>query len=79
MTHHQLPPAAEDIRKEIKELIPETATRSGSPGRSQAKVFDEDNNGNKTYKGDLLTAKISHLTGEMNIGDVCFLDCSSGC
>jgi hypothetical protein len=63
-----LPRDAENIRKGIKEMIPETTTLSAGdlPGIT-AEIRDD---GNKTYLGKTLAEKISLLTKEMHIGDV---------
>ena len=67
MTHHNLPPTVESIRRAIKELIPETATSPNQPAENQAAIFHENTHGNKTYRGDLLAEKISLLTEQLRI------------
>lgn len=63
----QLPPSAETVRIEIKEIIPETATSSNRLPEIKTEIRDD---GNKTYLGTLLAKKISLLTKEMLLGDV---------
>lgn len=70
MDPHELPRAAEEIRQEIKRMIPETAIQADQPVGIQAKIL-EDGNGTKSYGGDALAGKISRLTGKMGIGIVC--------
>lgn len=70
MTHVKLPRPAEDIRNEIKGMIPETASSRQSP-EGQASVLDVDEHGTKTYGGDLLMDKISLMKDEMKISGVC--------
>ncbi|KAJ5084775.1 hypothetical protein NUU61_009354 [Penicillium alfredii] len=62
----KLPPAAEDVRKEIKGIIPETSTSSHQAAEIEPKIRKD---GNKTYLGDWLANKISFLKKEMHIGD----------
>lgn len=69
----ELPIAAENIRKGIKEMIPETKSSLGQLPEIKAEIRDD---GNKTYLGELaagkaLAEKISFLTKEMHLGDVC--------
>lgn len=71
MDPHELPRAAEEIRQEIKGMIPETAILEDQHSEIQAKILKEDENGTKAYGGDPLAAKISRLTGKMGIGIVC--------
>lgn len=61
----KLPPAAEDIRKEIKGMILDTST-SSNPEITSMTLED----GNKTYLGDALAEKISFLAKEMQLGSV---------
>lgn len=70
MNRHELPRPAEDIRQEIKGMIPETAILADQPSANQATILEEDENGTKAYGGDLLAGKISRLTGKMGIGIV---------
>jgi hypothetical protein len=70
MTHDKLPRPAEDIRNEIKRMIPETAS-SRQPPESQARVLEVDEHGTKTYGGELLMDKISLMKDEMKISGVC--------
>lgn len=67
MTHHNLPPPVESIRRAIKELIPETATSPNQPAENQAAIFHVNKHGNKTYRGDLLAKKISLLTEQLRV------------
>ncbi|KAJ5244517.1 hypothetical protein N7489_004613 [Penicillium chrysogenum] len=69
MTHDKLPRPAEDIRNEIKRMIPETASSRQSP-ESQARVLEVDEHGTKTYGGELLMDKISLMKDEMKISGV---------
>jgi hypothetical protein len=84
---HQLTPAAEDLRKQIKELIPKTAKEDEIPTKDQGlipktakegQVTVLEDQGRKSYRGQLLEEKISRLIGEMNIGEVCE-SAKSGC
>ena len=70
MTLFQLPPSAEDIRKEIKEMIPETAT-SEQPSGIQASVLTANEDGTKTYGGVSLMDKMARMKNEMNLKGVC--------
>ena len=62
-----LPDEAEQIRKEIKEMVPETASK---PPEVQAELIHKDNNGNKRYGGGLLEGKISRLKEILKIEEV---------
>ncbi|CAG8037317.1 unnamed protein product [Penicillium nalgiovense] len=64
----KLPREAEEIRKEIKQMIPETALPPKQFNPTQAELLNEDENGNRRYGGDLLALKIAVLTGGMKIG-----------
>jgi hypothetical protein len=66
----KLPREAEEIRKEIKQMIPETALPPKQFNPTQAELLNEDENGNRRYGGDLLALKIAVLTGGMKIGTV---------
>lgn len=61
--------AAAILREEIKQMIPETDTRSLSniPENQQPRVV-EDKNGNRSYSGDLLTTKCMQLLRAMGVG-----------
>ncbi|CAI7655777.1 unnamed protein product [Penicillium pancosmium] len=59
--------AAEEIRKEIREMIPETTSLSTDPAGSKAKVIRVTEAGNKMYGGDLLLTKIAQLKEQMKI------------
>lgn len=78
MDPHELPRAAEEIRQEIKGMIPETAILEDQHSEIQAMILEEDENGTKAYGGDPLAAKISRLTGKMGIGIVCTSHCIQG-
>jgi hypothetical protein len=70
MTRDRLPGPAEDIRNEIKEMIPETASLyQTSEGR--VSVLKVDEHGTKTYGGQLLMDKISLMRDAMKISGVC--------
>jgi hypothetical protein len=73
MPHDKLPRAAENIRNEIKEMIPETAS-SHQPPEGHASVLEVDEHGTKTYGGGLLMDKISLMKDEMKISGVCISD-----
>jgi predicted lipase len=62
MTHYQLTPVAEELRVQIKQLIPEIAQ---TPANKQVTVVFENSEG-RSYGGDVLTKKISRLVEEMN-------------
>lgn len=69
MEPRKLTRAAEDARKEITEIIPETTTLPNQPLESLAEVIEEDKqNGYKVYGGELLATKIGQLASKMNIG-----------
>lgn len=70
MNPHQLAREAEDIRKKIKGMIPETAMNQNEDVAAKASILSEDKDGNKTYGGLLLTEQISLLTEHMKIGEV---------
>ena len=75
MEPQKLPPAAEEIRIEIKEMIPETATK---PIEVQAKLLNQDDRGNKKYGGDLLAGRITRLKEELGINEVGMVITSRG-
>lgn len=62
--------AAEEIRKEIREMIPETTSSSADPAQSKAKVIRVTEAGNKMYGGNLLLTKIAQLKEQMKIEKV---------
>ncbi|CAG8092702.1 unnamed protein product [Penicillium nalgiovense] len=69
MEPRKLTRAAEDARKEIAEIIPETTTLPNQPLETLAEVIEEDKqNGYKVYGGELLATKIGQLASKMNIG-----------
>ncbi|KAJ6047296.1 uncharacterized protein N7446_007575 [Penicillium canescens] len=67
MERTPLPPAAEKIRNEIREMIPETATLTDQPVKAQAELLHKDENGNKIYGGNLFTEKAARLKQHMEI------------
>lgn len=64
---HQLTPAAEACRLNIKELIP------------AAEVTDKDNDGNVKYGGKELSFAVSKLGKELGIGEVRKIDDRFSC
>jgi hypothetical protein len=66
---HQLTPAAEDLRKQIKELIPETAKGNQTLTNKVTVPFEDQ--GSKCYGGKLLKEKVDQLLKEIDIGEVC--------
>jgi hypothetical protein len=66
MNPQELPPLANDIRLEIKAMIPEL---SGQTVRNPAELLKTEKNGNKTYGGALLAKSISLLSGQLPIPD----------
>lgn len=71
MSHLPLSTVAEELRKQIKEMIPETATADQQALSEKATVRTEDQKGNKTYTGDSLGKLVSRLVEELRIGKVC--------
>jgi hypothetical protein len=71
MNHHPLSTVAEELRKQIKEMIPETATADQQTLSEKATVRTEDQKGNKTYTGEPLGKLVSRLVEELKIGKVC--------
>lgn len=67
MQPEQLSGEAEEIRNEIKNMIPETAKTPTQPPGNQATLLHKDGNGNKMYGGSLVDQKISRLKEEMGI------------
>lgn len=70
----QLPPGAETLRKDIRNMIPETSTRQDGLPDIKSEILDD---GTKTYLGDLsggkvLAKHIFDLTKEMGL-HVCTL------
>jgi hypothetical protein len=64
----KLPKLADDVRKEIMEMIPETTTVPNQPAGCLASVIEEDKeNGYKAYGGEPLATKIGQLADKMNI------------
>lgn len=71
MISQKLPDAAENVRKEIRDMIPETTTLPNQPAATLASVIEEDKlNGYTSYGGELLAAKVAQLQKKMNIGGV---------
>lgn len=70
MEFQKLSQAAEDVRQEIVDMIPETTTLSNQPIDTLATLLEEDVNGTKTYGGGQLAGKIHQLISNMNIGTV---------
>ncbi|PYH98828.1 hypothetical protein BO71DRAFT_370605 [Aspergillus ellipticus CBS 707.79] len=68
MEFQKLSQAAEDVRQEIVDMIPETTTLTDQPTNISATLLEEDENGTKTYGGDLLARKIYELISNMDIG-----------
>ncbi|KAL5335637.1 hypothetical protein BJX70DRAFT_312432 [Aspergillus crustosus] len=66
MSPQKLPPVAEIIRLEIKNMIPEL---SKQPVEESAEILRTEKNGNKTYGGDLLAKQISLLSKQLPIPD----------
>lgn len=66
MIPQKLPAAAENIRLEIKAMIPELSNQTVE---SRAELLRTENNGNKTYGGDLLAAQISLFSRQLPIPD----------
>lgn len=70
MERTPLPDAAEKIRNEIREMIPETATLPNQPIETQAELLLKDEHGNKIYGGELFEAKAAQLKEYMGIDKV---------
>lgn len=66
MNPQELSPAAEVIRLKIKAMIPELSSQAVE---SNAELLKTEENGNKTYGGDLLAEQISLLSGQLPIPD----------
>ncbi|PWY75278.1 hypothetical protein BO94DRAFT_474406 [Aspergillus sclerotioniger CBS 115572] len=66
MRPQKLPPIAENIRLEIKEKIPELSKHTVE---KPAEILKIDEDGNKTYGGDVLAKQISLLSGQLPISD----------
>lgn len=66
MEPQKLSPVAEIIRLKIKSMIPEL---SGQTAESNAVLLQTEENGNKTYGGELLAEQISLLSGQLPIPD----------
>jgi hypothetical protein len=67
MEPHPLTHDAENIRKQIKEMIPETAAEQNNP---LAELLTTDKEGNKSYGGKPLSQLIFNLSQKMKIGTV---------
>lgn len=61
---------AEDIRRKIENMIPETAEGGTGDSSGTVTLLSDDKEGNKRYGGRLLTELIYLLTAEMKIGEV---------
>ncbi|KAJ5288051.1 hypothetical protein N7478_003737 [Penicillium angulare] len=68
MEFKPLPQPAEDVRRGIVDMIPETTTLSDQPTDTLATLLEEDDNGTKTYGGDRLAGQIHQLISKMEIG-----------
>ncbi|KAG0153887.1 hypothetical protein Pdw03_6016 [Penicillium digitatum] len=69
MNHHQLSPAAESLRQQIKNMITEATPKPPKAQYNETTVFEEDTNGNKIYDGILLDRKVSELIKQMDLGE----------
>lgn len=67
---HQLSPAAESLRQEIKVLITEATPGKPEPDENATNFYEQDANGNKAYGGSLLGRKVSQLVEKMELGNV---------
>lgn len=65
-----LPPTAEGVRLEIKQLIPEATLEQDMSGEAAAAVFAEDQHGVKSYEGEVLAEKVTRLIRSTSIGMV---------
>jgi hypothetical protein len=54
----ELPPAADDVRKEMIALIPDV------------RIYDEDEKGNKKYGGDEIAGLVSRMKAALNLDEV---------
>jgi Lon protease-like protein len=70
MEPHPLTRDAENIRKQIKEIIPETVAEQNKDARPLAELLEVDVDGNRSYGGKLLNQLIFNLTQKMKIGEV---------
>lgn len=70
MERIRLSEQAATICNQIREMIPETATLPNQPGKDQAELMHEDENGNKIYGGKLLTERAARLKEHMKIDQV---------
>ena len=61
-------PNAEVLRKEIKDMIPEST--SHEKPNPEAELIRQDENKNRVYGGELLESKTSALVQDMNVGEV---------
>ncbi|KAJ5277587.1 hypothetical protein N7534_003655 [Penicillium rubens] len=53
----ELPPAADDVRKEMIALIPDV------------RIYDEDEKGNKKYGGDEIAGLVSRMKAALNLDE----------
>ena len=70
----RLTPGAEDIREQIKQMIPET-TRGGCDDLDKVDRL-QSQDGRIMYGGSLLASKVSQLLRILKMGQVCFLGVS---
>jgi hypothetical protein len=69
MTTKNLPRHAENLRRQIKSMIPESCDiKEDQP--QLATVLSEDSEGNKEYVGELLGKRVSALVQQLPIGAV---------
>ncbi|PWY75281.1 hypothetical protein BO94DRAFT_538592 [Aspergillus sclerotioniger CBS 115572] len=68
MESYELPPEAEAIRKDIRQMVSEADTVSNKQDKSNSITIMEDEMGNKTYLGASLTEEITRLIEIMRIG-----------
>ncbi|KAJ5860640.1 uncharacterized protein N7529_007950 [Penicillium soppii] len=69
MSHHQLSPAAESLRQQIKHMITDATPKPSNSQYNETTVFEQDKNGNKVYDGILLDRKVSELKKQMDLGE----------
>lgn len=65
-----LPPLAEGLRLEIKQLITEATLKQDLNEETAATVFTEDQHGVKSYEGEVLSEKVTQLIQNTSIGRV---------
>lgn len=69
MATESLPTNAENLRGQIKSMIPEVCGDEG-PQQQAATVLSEDSEGNKQYVGKTLGQRVSALVQQLPIGAV---------